>query len=147
MSDGRQHNPNRSSYDSSYRPMLEPGEVVLSGPEKSINGWILFVTGLNEEVREEDVSERFGEFGSVKSVQLPRDRRTGYCKGYSLVEYNSFTAAQDAINALHGVPFMGSTIRVNWAYVKPASNSMNMLDIDDEIVDSYGRVGKKHKLR
>jgi len=131
--------------------MVEPGEVGTSGPQKSINGWILFVTGLNEEAHEEDISERFGEYGTVKSVQLPLDRRTGFCKGYSLVEYTSFTAAQDAINALHGEKFMGRTVRVDWAFVKPvsASSSINMgLDMnDDEIVDSFGRVGKKHKFR
>jgi len=71
-------------------------------------------------VLETDVLDVFSDFGRVKSVQAILDRRTGFAKGYVLVEFEKFTEAQDAINALHGKEFLGKVIRVDWAFVKPA---------------------------
>jgi len=59
----------------------------------------------------------------VKNIQISLDRRTGYAKGYALVEFEEFTEAQDAINALHGKEFLGKILRVDWAFVKPAGHS------------------------
>ena len=90
-----------------------------SGPQKSAEGWIVFVTGLHEEAQEDDIRDAFAEYGEVKSVKLNLDRKTGMVKGYALVQYTEFTDAQDAINELHGSQLFGKTLGVDWAFVKP----------------------------
>ena len=69
-----------------------------------------------------DISDSFSEFGQVKSIHVNLDRRTGFCKGYALVEYKSKSQAQDAINALHGTELLGKTVHVDWAFVASAAD-------------------------
>ena len=85
---------------------------------KSVDGYVLAVTGLHEETQEEDLLDTFGEHGEIKNFVLNLDRRTGYVKGYALVEFGALEEAKKTIREFDGKEVSGRKVRVDWAFKK-----------------------------
>jgi RNA-binding protein 8A len=86
----------------------------------AIEGWIVIVTGIDEEATEEEVIEKFAEYGRVQNCHLNLDRRTGYVKGYALLEFQHLTEAKQAVEACRkGLTLMDKPLKADFAFHDP----------------------------
>jgi RNA recognition motif-containing protein len=78
----------------------------------------IYVGNLAYTIAEADLTETFGEYGTVKRVQVPTDRETGKPRGFAFVEMSTDAEEDAAIEALNGAEWMGRDLRVNKARPK-----------------------------
>ena len=72
----------------------------------------LYVGNLPYEVREEDLTENFGEIGECIAVNIVRDKYSGSSRGFGFVEMATEEEAQEAIRQLNGRELFGRKIVV-----------------------------------
>jgi len=86
-------------------------------PAPSVDGWVLMISGIHEEATEDDILEKFEKFGQIKNIHLNLDRRTGYAKGYALIEFSEKIEAEAALRGLRGAEILGKPIKADWAFL------------------------------
>ena len=75
----------------------------------------LYVGNLPYSVRDSDLEQSFGQFGSVSSAKVMMERDTGRSKGFGFVEMGSDAEALAAIEGMNGAPLGGRNLVVNEA--------------------------------
>jgi RNA recognition motif-containing protein len=75
----------------------------------------IYVGNLGFSVSNEDLSEKFSQYGTVSSAKVIIDRDTNRSKGFAFVEMSSSAEAAKAINALNGSEFEGRQMNVSEA--------------------------------
>tara|TARA_R110000868_G_scaffold67333_8_gene199951 strand:- start:9823 stop:10281 length:459 start_codon:yes stop_codon:yes gene_type:complete len=85
-----------------------------SAPSQASDFSTLYVGNLPYRANEQAVQEHFENYGSVNSVRLMKDRRTGKRKGYGFVEMDE-KGAHKAIKSLNDSVFQERTLKVRLA--------------------------------
>lgn len=75
----------------------------------------IYVGNLSFDATESDVEQAFGEFGSVKSVNIIKDRDTGRSRGFAFVEMHDRGEGESAIESLNSASIAGRQVTVNEA--------------------------------
>ena len=83
----------------------------------------LYVGNLGYDVNDRDLTELFGQHGTVDSATVIMDKATQRSKGFGFVEMSSDEEAQAAIAALNGRDYSGRALTVNEAKPRPEGGS------------------------
>ena len=75
----------------------------------------LYVGNLPDSATEQDLSDKFAAFGTVKSVKLITDRYSSRGKVFCFIEMMSEAEAHAAIDSLNGTDYEGRSMKVNEA--------------------------------
>ena len=82
----------------------------------------IYVGNLPFSATDDQISNLFGQHGTIHSVALINDRETGRPRGFGFVEMDD-DAATAAIQALDGKEMDGRNLRVNEAQDRPRGGS------------------------
>lgn len=81
----------------------------------------IFVGNLSFAATEDELWEKFSEFGDVKGVRIPTDRDTGRPKGFAYVEFTDVEASKKAVEGLAGAEIGGRAIRLDFSQPRDSS--------------------------
>ena len=75
----------------------------------------IYVGNLSFDATDDDLRTAFGQFGSVSSVSIIRDRETGRSRGFGFVEMPSEDEGKSAVEGLNLQRIAGRAVTVNEA--------------------------------
>jgi splicing factor 3B subunit 4 len=94
-----------------------------AAPSERDVGANLFVGGLAPDVDEKALYDTFSAFGAVIATpRIVRDPETGLSKGFGFVSFDSFEAADAAVEAMNGQFFFNRAIVVTYAFRKDSKS-------------------------
>lgn len=79
----------------------------------------IYIGNLNFKTTEENLTEKFAQFGEVSSATIIKDKTSGLSKGFGFVEMPNDDEAEKAISGLKGKDIDGRKVRVSIAEDKP----------------------------
>ncbi|MCF6217398.1 MAG: RNA-binding protein [Gammaproteobacteria bacterium] len=77
----------------------------------------IYLGNLSQSVTQETLKQHFSEFGEIKEVLLPQDRKTKQIKGYAFIIFSQESSAEQAL-AQDGQSVFGQEIIVQIATEK-----------------------------
>lgn len=84
---------------------------------KPVNPEQIYIGNLHYRIRENDLQEYFGRFGSIKDLYIVKNRQNGRSKGYGFVTFDYEEDADKALDA-HGELMNGRNLVVRIARQK-----------------------------
>ncbi len=90
----------------------------------------IYIGNLSCNVTKDDLTQLVAEYGTVKSVHLPKDKESGQLRGFAFVEMATDEEESTAIEALNESEFMGRQIKVNSAKSRKQGTNSQILWIN-----------------
>ncbi|PWW81089.1 MULTISPECIES: RNA recognition motif domain-containing protein [Prosthecochloris] len=75
----------------------------------------IYIGNLPYSITEDELRDKFSEFGQVDRANIIKDKFSGRSKGFGFVEMPNDGEAQSAIDSLNDTDFNGRSIKVNQA--------------------------------
>lgn len=119
------HPANYHSIRNNPRQYIAGGtSSILYEPERSIQGYVLFLRNIHPELKEDDLKDLLLDYGRPIDIKMPLDNRTGYLKGYGLVEFREREVAERVKTAFNGYSFMGKKLSVDFSFITAPGNKL-----------------------
>ncbi|CUG31083.1 RNA-binding protein, putative [Bodo saltans] len=119
-------------------PGQEPGEAA-----RSVEGWVLFVSGLPKETLEGDLMDIFVPQGIVRNIRMILDQRECKCIGHALVEMETAEECGRAVQSLNGRPLLSSPqITVDAAFLVEPEVAVKVKGEDEEDFSGAKKKGR-----
>ena len=61
-------------------------------------------------INENDIKDYFQDYGTIESIEIPRDHITQRPKGYIIIEFSRAQEAKEAADLLNGMELEGKKI-------------------------------------
>jgi RNA recognition motif-containing protein len=100
----RYRSPRRNSRRESYRGTEE---------QRSVSR-VIFIANIPYAYTEKTLEDKFGPYGKIQSISMPRDKRSGHNKGFAFVEFKERKDAEAVFQAFNGQDMGGRTLRMDW---------------------------------
>jgi len=86
-------------------------QAALASDIKDMPMKTLFIGNLATDATEQEITELFAAYGTVRKIELPRDIFTGRNKGFAFIDMEGHEA-RAAMSALNGKPFKDKMLKV-----------------------------------
>ena len=83
----------------------------------------VYVGNLSEATTAQEIEGLFTQVGTVVSVKLVTDHKTGKCRGFGFVTIEDTELAQTMVEKFNGQDFQGKSLKVEIAQAKAPENS------------------------
>lgn len=121
--DGREVEPKRAV------PREDSGK-----PEAQVTVNKLYVSGIKDDMGEEELREYFGQFGNIVSVNVVTDKATGKKRGFAFVEFDDYDPVDKAVLQRHSLD--GRKLEVKKALSR---EEMGNIKMKKEMGGGFGR--------
>lgn len=111
--DGREVEPKRAV------PREDSGK-----PEAQVTVNKLYVSGIKEDLGEEDLREYFGPYGNIVSVNVVTDKNTGKKRGFAFVEFDDYDPVDKIVLQRHN--YKGRKLEVKKALSREEMGNLKM---------------------
>ena len=98
--------------------------TVLYEPDRSVQGFVLFFRNIHPELKEDDLKDLLLDYGRPIDIKLPLDNRTGYLKGYGLVEFRERDVAERVKGHLMVILLWGRNSTVDFGFISTTTTNI-----------------------